>query len=296
MAVSMESIKSLRASTGAGIVDCRNALEACGGDVSAAADWLREKGIAKAAKKASRIAAEGLTQVSVCGNVAAVVEVNSETDFVAKNDQFQSVVKIIADAVCAAQPKTMEEANAIVVEGKTIETIVVDATATIGEKISFRRFEVLTKSDEESFGHYIHMGGKIAALTIVKGAEKSDLARDLAMHVAALTPTYVGIENVPADAVAHERKIQLEAAKNDPKLAGKPEAALEKILDGKVRKALSEVCLLEQEFVKEPGKKVSQVFTEAQSAVVTFIRYGVGEGMQKREENFADEVMAQVNK
>ncbi len=292
----MENVKNLRAATGAGIVDCRNALAACNDDVNAAADWLREKGIAKAAKKATRIAAEGLTQIYINGNAAAVVEVNSETDFVAKNDKFQNLVQVIAECVCNKQPKSMEEANALVVNGTTLADMVVNTTATIGEKISFRRYDVLNKTDDESFGSYIHMGGKIAVLTVIKGAGNETMAKDIAMHVAALAPTYVAIENVPADVVEHEQHVQMESAKNDPKLAGKPEVALQKILEGKVRKNLSEICLLEQEFVKEPGKKVGQYVKEAGSAVVTFIRYGVGEGMQHREDNFADEVMSQINK
>lgn len=294
MAVSMENIKSLRAATGAGIVDCRNALTACNDDINAAADWLREKGISKAAKKATRIAAEGLTRVAVQGNVAAVVEVNSETDFVAKNEKFQKLVDVICENVCKNQPKTMEEANAVVVDGSTIAELVIGLTATIGEKISFRRFDVVTKTDDESFGSYIHMGGKISVISKIKGAGKEEIAKDVAMHVAALSPTYVAMEDVPADVMEHEKHIQMEAAKNDPKLAGKPEAALVKILEGKVRKSLSDVCLLEQEFVKEPGKKVGQYVKEAGSEVVSFLRYAVGEGMQHREDNFADEVMSQI--
>lgn len=293
MAVTMESIKALRASTGAGIVDCRNALAACDGDVDKAADWLREKGIAKAAKKASRIAAEGLTAIAKDGNFAVVVEVNSETDFVAKNEKFQNLVKDIANATLASKPASMEEAMAAKMNGETIQEAITNATFTIGEKISFRRFELIEKKDDEVFGAYIHMGGKIAVVSVLKGQDE-ELAKDIAMHVAALAPTYVAIEDVPAEVVEHEHHIQMEAAKNDPKLAGKPEQALVKILEGKVRKSLSELCLVEQEFVKEPSKKVGLYVQEKGSAVVRFVRYAVGEGMQHREDDFAAEVMSQI--
>jgi len=293
MAISMEAIKTLREQTGAGMLDCRNALEATNGDVNAAADWLREKGIAKAAKKASRIAAEGLSAVACVGNTAAVVEVNSETDFVAKNEKFVALVKDIANAIATNAPATLEEANKLALNGSTVEEAIVNATATIGEKISFRRFELVTKNDDEAFGSYVHMGGKIAALVLVKGADKAPLAVDLAMQVAALTPLYVALSDVPAEVLEHEKHIQMENAKNDPKLAGKPEAALEMILQGKVKKALSESCLLEQDFIKEPVK-VEQYVKQNGSAVVKFVRYAVGEGIQKREENFAEEVMSQI--
>lgn len=293
MAVTMESIKALRASTGAGIVDCRNALAACDGDVDKAADWLREKGIAKAAKKADRIAAEGLTAIARDGNFAAIVEVNSETDFVAKNEKFQKLVKDIANAVLASKPANMDEALEAKMGGETIKEAITNATFTIGEKISFRRFAVVSKNDDESFGAYIHMGGKIAVVSVIKGSDE-EMAKDIAMHVAALSPTYIAIENVPADVVEHEKHIQMEAAKNDPKLAGKPEQALVKILEGKVRKSLSELCLVEQEFVKEPSKKVGVYVSEKGSSVVKFVRYAVGEGMQHREDDFAAEVMSQI--
>lgn len=294
MAITMEAIKVLRETTGAGIMDCKKALTATDGDVDKAADWLRENGITKAAKKASRIAAEGVTSIAVCGDTAAIVEVNSETDFVAKNEKFVSLVDVIAKAVATKKPLTLEAANDTEFEGNTIAQKVIDATATIGEKISFRRFETVTKTAEQSFGSYIHSNKKIGVIVCLDGANKEELARDIAMHIAALGPTYIGIEDVPSDVVEHEKHIQMENAKNDPKLAGKPEAALEKILEGKVRKQLAEVCLLEQDFVKEPGKKVGVVVKEANSRVVTFVRYAVGEGLQKREDNFAEEVMSQI--
>lgn len=294
MAVTMENIKELRAATGAGVVDCRNALVACDGDVDKAADWLREKGIAKAAKKASRIAAEGLTEIAVAANTAVIIEVNSETDFVAKNEKFQKLVKALAAAVLAAKPANMEEALKVKMETGTLQEVITDATFTIGEKISFRRFEVVNKKDSESFGAYVHMGGKIAALTVVEGQDQEELARDLAMHVAALSPSYVSMDNIPKDVVEHEEHIQLAAAKNDPKLANKPEQALVKILEGKVRKSLAELCLNEQDFVKEPTFKVGKYVADKGSAVVGFVRYAVGEGLQRREDDFAQEVLSQI--
>ncbi|MGI6377986.1 elongation factor Ts [bacterium] len=294
MAVTMENIKELRAATGAGVVDCRNALVACDGDVDKAADWLREKGIAKAAKKASRIAAEGLTEIAVAANTAVVIEVNSETDFVAKNEKFQKLVKALAAAVLAAKPANMEEALKVKMETGTLQEVITDATFTIGEKISFRRFEVVNKKDSESFGAYVHMGGKIAALTVVEGQDQEELARDLAMHVAALSPSYVSMNDIPKDVVEHEEHIQLAAAKNDPKLANKPEQALVKILEGKVRKSLAELCLNEQDFVKEPTFKVGKYVADKGSAVVGFVRYAVGEGLQRREDDFAQEVLSQI--
>jgi elongation factor Ts len=290
----MENIKELRAATGAGVVDCRNALVACDGDVDKAADWLREKGIAKAAKKASRIAAEGLTEIAVAANTAVVIEVNSETDFVAKNEKFQKLVKALAAAVLAAKPANMEEALKVKMETGTLQEVITDATFTIGEKISFRRFEVVNKKDSESFGAYVHMGGKIAALTVVEGQDQEELARDLAMHVAALSPSYVSMNDIPKDVVEHEEHIQLAAAKNDPKLANKPEQALVKILEGKVRKSLAELCLNEQDFVKEPTFKVGKYVADKGSAVVGFVRYAVGEGLQRREDDFAQEVLSQI--
>lgn len=296
MAITMDTIKELRETTGAGIMDCKKALLETNGDIEKAIDWLRTNGITKAAKKASRIAAEGLCATYVAGNNAAIVEINSETDFVAKNDSFKALVNLIAKAVAENAPATVEEANAIVVDGETIEKHIINATATIGEKISFRRFEVLTKKDGEHFGHYVHaIGGKMGCVVILNGGD-DEFARQIAMQIVAMNPTYVAIEDVPADIITHERQIQEENAKDDPKLAGKPAAALAAILDGKVRKALSESCLLEQEYVVDGKLKVGQALKNVNANVVKFARYTVGEGMQKREENFADEVMAQIGK
>lgn len=294
MASIIENIKVLRECTGAGMVDCKKALEACNNEIEAASDWLREKGIAKAAKKASRIAAEGLTAIAIDGNYAAVVEVNSETDFVAKNEKFQTLVKNIANAILAAKPATLEDAQNVLMDGETIANVVVSATATIGEKITFRRFEVLEKTSDDVFGGYIHMGGKIASVVILTGTQDEEAAVDVAMHVAAMAPTYVTRNEIAPEVIEHERHIQLETAKTDPKLIGKPEQALARIIDGKLNKHFAEQCLVDQAFVKEPSLTVEKFVASKGGKVAKFVKFAVGEGMQKREENFADEVMSQI--
>ena len=294
MAVSIANVKELRERTGAGMVDCKKALEACDNNVDAACDWLREKGISKAAKKADRIAAEGLTAIASNGNVAAVVEVNAETDFVAKNAQFVALVNNIAKAICEAQPKTMEEALEVKMGNETINAAVINATATIGEKISFRRFQVLTKEDGDTFGEYIHMGGKIAALCVLKGSDDVETAKGVAMHIAASAPSYVSKDEIPSDIIEHEREIQIETSKNDPKLAGKPEQALVRIIDGKVNKHFAEMCLVDQMYVIDPSVTVGKYVESKKASIPAFVRFGVGEGMEKRVDDFAKEVMSQM--
>ena len=279
-------VKELRDKTGAGMMDCKKALTECNGDINAAVDWLREKGIAKAAKKQSRIAAEGLCEVVVAGNHAYVYELNSETDFVAKNEKFTALLQEIG-AICVKLGA--EDAETVLNNGG--EELIVNATATIGEKISLRRVCKLTKTDSQVFGFYKHMGGKIATVCVVEGAEE-EVARDMSMQVTATKPLYLAKENVPADYIEKETHIQLELCKNDEKLAGKPEAALAKIVEGKVNKGLKEVCLLDQAFVKDPNLTVSQYLQGKHSSMVEFVRYEVGEGMEKRNDDFAAEVAA----
>lgn len=279
-------VKELRDKTGAGMMDCKKALTECNGDINAAVDWLREKGIAKAAKKQSRIAAEGLCEVVVAGNHAYVYELNSETDFVAKNEKFITLLQEIG-AICVKLGA--EDAETVLNNGG--EELIVNATATIGEKISLRRVCKLTKTDSQVFGFYKHMGGKIATVCVVEGSEE-EIARDMSMQVTATKPLYLAKENVPADYIEKETHIQLELCKNDEKLAGKPEAALAKIVEGKVNKGLKEVCLLDQAFVKDPNLTVSQYLQGKHSSMVEFVRYEVGEGMEKRNDDFAAEVAA----
>ncbi len=287
--ISASMVKDLREATGAGMLDCKKALEASNGNMEDAITWLREKGISKAAKKASRIAAEGLAVAKVNGNKAVVVEVNSETDFVAKNEEFQNLVNIIADTVLNSDVKTVEEANKLTHDGKTIEELVVDKTATIGEKLSFRRFEILEKEDNQVFGTYSHMGGKIVALTLLDKDE--ELAKDIAMQVAAMRPLYLNREDVPGDVLEKERTILKEQAENE----GLDPNKIDMIVNGRINKYYEEVCLVDQGFIKENKMKVNKYVESKGSKIINFVRYEVGEGMEKREENFADEVMKQIN-
>ncbi|CVH75189.1 Elongation factor Ts [Clostridiales bacterium CHKCI006] len=293
MAVSAKLVKELREKTGAGMMDCKKALEACDGDLEKSFDWLREKGIAKAAKKADRIAAEGLTAFSVEGNVAAIVEVNSETDFVAKNQEFKDLVQTVVNVIRENKPATMEEALAIDVNGKTLEITIAEASGKIGEKISLRRFEVLNKADDEVFGAYSHMGGKITAVVLVSGSDENK-ARDVAMHVAASAPQYISREDIPAEVLDREMEVlKAQALEENSKAAKpKPENIIHKMVEGRLNKNLAEMCLVDQAFIKDPDQKVGKYIGNGK--VVKMVRYLVGEGMQKREENFAEEVAAQM--
>ena len=288
--ISASLVKELREKTGAGMLDCKKALEATDGSMDAAIDWLREKGISKAAKKADRIAAEGLAAIKIDGNVAAIVEVNSETDFVAKNEEFTSMVDMILDAIIKNPVSTNEEVLALNTEEGTVEELIVAKTAKIGEKLSFRRFARVTKSDSENFGDYIHMGGKIAVLVVLNGAD-SEVAKDVAMHAAAMRPSYVKSSEVPEDVLEKEKNIMKEQLINE----GKPADKLDKILVGKVNKYYEEVCLENQIFVKAENKETVAKFVENQNgSIEKMVRYEVGEGMEKREENFAEEVAKQM--
>lgn len=293
MAISAKLVKELREKTGAGMMDCKKALEACEGDLEKSFDWLREKGIAKAAKKADRIAAEGLTAFVVDGDAAAIVEVNSETDFVAKNTEFQELVQLVAKTVVAANPADLEAALNLDVDGKTLETVIAEKSGKIGEKLSFRRFVVITKNADEVFGAYSHMGGKMSAL--VKVAQSSDeKARDVAMHVAASAPQYIDRSAIPADVLDRELAVLKAQAleENANSARPKPENIVEKMVQGRLNKNLKEMCLVDQEFIKDPDQTVAQYLGNGK--VLDMVRFQVGEGMQKREENFAEEVAAQM--
>ena len=288
--ISASMVKELRESTGAGMLDCKKALEASNGNMEEAIIWLREKGISKAAKKASRIAAEGLAVAKVVGNKAVIVEVNSETDFVAKNEEFKSLVDIIADTLLNnSSVKTVEEANKLTHDGKTIEELVIEKTSTIGEKLSFRRFEIVEKEDSQVFGTYSHMGGKIVALCVLTKDE--EVAKDVAMQIAAMRPLYLNRDMVPADVLEKERTILKEQAENE----GLDPNKIDMIVNGRINKYYEEVCLVDQGFIKENKMKVNKYVESKGSEIVSFVRYEVGEGMEKREENFADEVMKQIN-
>lgn len=289
-------VKELREQTGAGMMDCKKALTECNGDMAKAVDWLREKGIAKAAKKAGRIAAEGLSRVYVEGNKACLVEINSETDFVAKNEQFLTLLDTITKTILASDVKTLEEANALIANGETVESMLVNATATIGEKITLRRFELVTKTDNETFGSYMHMGGKISALVVLDGQVSSEIGKDMAMQVASMSPQFVSRDHMPKDFVDHERTIQMEIMKNDESLANKPEKVLAGIVEGRLSKTLQDICLVDQVFFKNPDFKCGQFLKDNNTSCKSFVRYAVGEGIEKREENFADEVASIVGK
>lgn len=287
--ISAKLVKELRDRTGAGMLDCKKALEATDGNVEEAVTWLREKGISSAQKKAGRIAAEGLSNIFIDGNTAVVLELNSETDFVAKNEQFLKLIDTIGNALLENKPSTNEVALALKVGDDTIEDLVVNATATIGEKITFRRFEILNKEDSQTFGSYKHNGGAISAVVVLEG-DNEELAKDMAMQVASMNPTYISIDNVPEEIINNETEIQVEIVKNDPELSTKPEKVIQGIIKGRVSKTLQDVSLNDQIFFKDGSTKVSQILKNAKTNVVDFVRYEVGEGLEKREEDFAEEV------
>ena len=283
-------IKELRDISGAGMMDCKKALEENDNDIKKATEWLREKGIAKAAKKAGRIAAEGLSTVVVDGNKAVILEINCETDFVAKNEKFQNFIKEVAETILKSDAKTNEEALKLSCSEGTLEDYVTNMTATIGEKISFRRFTLVEKKDSENFGAYIHMGGRISVLTVVEGASEQ-VAKDVSMHAAAMRPEYVTREQVPNEQVENEKKILTEQAIAE----GKPANIAEKMVMGRINKYYKEICLEEQEFVKDNSVTVGKFVSNNGGKIIDVIRYEVGEGLEKRQDNFAEEVAAQMN-
>ncbi len=289
--ITAQLVKELRDKTGAGMLDCKRALEATEGDVAAAVDYLREKGIAKAAKKADRIAAEGLCNVVVSKNEAIVFELNSETDFVSKNDQFLSLLDQVGEALINSQVTNTEEALALATNGKTIEVLLKEATATIGENITLRRVSRIVKSDAQGFGSYKHMGGRIVAL-VVLDQKDDDTAKDISMHVAAQKPQYLDRNQVDAETLEHERHVLTQQALSE----GKPANIVEKMIVGRLNKFLKEITLVDQPFVKDPDQTVSQYVSSKQNKVVSFLRLEVGEGIEKKQEDFAAEVMSQVRK
>ncbi|OCS87703.1 translation elongation factor Ts [Caryophanon tenue] len=290
MAITAQLVKELREKTGAGMMDCKKALVQTDGDIDAAIDFLREKGLAAAGKKSDRIAAEGTTYILEQGNEAILLEVNAETDFVAKNEKFQVLVASLAEQLLAAKPESVEAALELEKDGVKIVDQISTATATIGEKISLRRFEVKTKTDADAFGAYLHMGGRIGVLVVLEGSTDAAAAKDVAMHIAAINPTYVSRDEVSAEEVERERKVLTEQALNE----GKPENIVAKMVEGRLGKYFEDICLLDQTFVKNSDQKV-RTFVESTGGQVTgFTRYAVGEGIEKREDNFAEEVMNQV--
>lgn len=287
--ISASLVKELREKTGAGMLDCKKALEENNGNLETSIDWLREKGISKAAKKADRIAAEGTAAILVKENKAVVAEINSETDFVAKNEEFKELVNIVLDVLMNNDVKTVEEALELDTKEGKLSDLIIAKTSKIGEKLSFRRFVILTKKDNETFGSYIHMGGKIAVLTLISDVN-AEVAKDVSMHAAAMRPSYVKRTDVSNEEIEKERTVLKEQAINEGKT---PEIA-EKMVEGRIQKFYKEVCLEEQPFVKDSDINVATYVKNNGGSIITMIRYEVGEGIQKKEENFADEVMKQV--
>lgn len=288
--ISASEVKELRDITGAGMMDCKKALEETNGNMEEAISYLRKKGMAKAEKKSSRIAAEGLANIFIDGNKALIVEVNSETDFVSKNEEFTAMIELIGKTILASDVTTLEDALALSCSEGTINDLIIAKTSKIGEKLSLRRFEVINKNDDEVFGEYLHMGGKIASLTVIKGANV-DVAKDVAMQAAAMKPQYVFESDIPSDVIERESAVLKEKAINE----GKSEDIAEKMVAGGIKKFYKENCLANQEFIKDSKLTVSQFVTNNGGELQRAIRYEVGEGMEKRSENFAEEVMAQVN-
>ena len=283
-------VKELRERTGAGMMDCKKALTATEGDMDKAIDFLREKGLAAAAKKAGRIAAEGVVGsfVSADGKIGAIVEVNCETDFVAKTDGFKALVEKIAAHIVATKPADVEALLASELDGQTVEALVTASVAKIGEKISVRRF-ALYEAPEGVVAAYIHGGGKIGVIVELKGGN-AELGKDVAMHVAAANPSYLERSQVPAAELEHEKEVLSEQAKNE----GKPEKIIEKMVMGRINKYYKEVCLVDQEFVKDPDQTVGKLVKAAGAEVLAFSRFQLGEGIEKKEEDFAAEVAKQM--
>ena len=290
MAITAAQVKELRDKTSVGMMDAKKALVEADGDLDKAIDLLREKGMAKAAKKGDRVAAEGMTAVAVKGNRAAIIELNSETDFVAGNAEFNELLRAVANAIVEFAPADVEAALALEVEaGQTLNDKIVGTTQITGEKITLRRFTVVEKSDSENFGSYSHLAGSISALVVVDGASEA-AAKDIAMHVAAIAPQYASDDQVPAEVVAKEKEVQL--ASED--LAGKPDNIKEKMVDGRIKKFLAEISLLDQPFVKNGDQTVAQFIDSQNGSVKSFVRYQVGDGLEKKVTDLAEEVAKQL--
>jgi elongation factor Ts len=293
MAVTAEAVKALRERTGAGMMECKKALVETNGDLEAAAEIMRKSGLAKADKKAGRVAAEGVIVIerSADGKQAAIVEVNSETDFVARQDDFQTFAADVARVALASKPADLDALLAAKLgSGKSVEETRRELIARIGENIGVRRFELV--ATDAALATYSH-GKRIGVVVALQGADEA-LGHDLAMHVAAINPQYLSADQVPADQVAKEKEIFVAQVAQDPKAAGKPADIVAKMVDGKIRKFLGEITLLGQPFVKDDKQTVEQVLKKANARVLRYVRYEVGAGIEKKQENFAAEVMAQV--
>ncbi len=288
--ISAKLVKELRDKTGAGMMDCKKALVETNGDLEAAIVWLRENGIMKAQKKADRIAAEGSCAFYISGNRAVVYEVNSETDFVARNEVFQNLVSRIGEAIANSKATNEEESFNAKLGNETVNDMIVNGTATIGEKLSLRRVNIVEKTDNQVFGAYSHMHGKIVVLSVVEG-KNEEVAKDVCMHVAAMNPKYLDESSVDPAFLKSEREILVQETLNE----GKPAHIVDRIVEGKVQKMLKSICLVDQEFVKNPDVTIGQYAKQNDSKIISFVRLEVGEGLEKRVDDFAAEVMAAVN-
>lgn len=287
--ISASLVKELREKSGAGMMDCKTALESTNGDIEKALDYLREKGIAKATKKASRIASEGLANIYLEGNKAVILEINSETDFVSKNEEFINMLDEIGNTILHSEANTMEDALALDLNGATINDYIIAKAAKIGEKLSFRRFSLITKIDEEVFGPYIHLNGRIAALVVLKGANEA-VAKDVAMQTAAMRPSYMFSKEIPSEEIAREKDVFKAQAIEE----GKPAEIAEKMVEGRLKKFYQEICLADQTFIKDGSISINTYVTNNGGELVSMIRYEVGEGLEKRNDDFASEVMNQI--
>ncbi|CAI2611003.1 Elongation factor Ts [Apilactobacillus kunkeei] len=287
--ITAAQVKELREKTSVGMMDAKKALVASDGDEKKALEYLREKGIAKAEKKSDRVAAAGLTRVVTHGNDAAIVEVNAETDFVSGNDDFKNLIDLIAAKIVEAKPADVEAALELDVDGETVNDKIINTTQITGEKITLRRFVVLTKNDDESFGHYLHNQGLIGALVQIQGVDET-VAKHVAMHIAATKPEYLDRNDVPQDRLEAER----EELKKEALQEGKPENIVEKMVEGRLNKFLAEISLADQEFVMDSDKTVAEYVKENGGQLKAFVRYEVGEGIEKEETSFVDEVNSQI--
>ena len=296
MQITAQLVKELRDKTGAGMMDCKKALVATEGNIDQAVDWLREKGISKAANKASRIAAEGICMVKTSGNKAVIFEVNCETDFVAKNDKFVNMVDLIGNTLLASDATCEECALEVLIEGKPLKEYLLEQISAIGENVTLRRFEVVVKEDSQQFGEYVHLGGKIASLSVLNNAN-FETAKDVAMHVAASNPKYLSSDDISEEVIEHEKEILTKEALNENAESDKPkpEEIIKKMVVGRLNKNLKEICLLSQPFIKNPDQSVEQYVKSNGATIALFRRLAVGEGIEKKEDNFVEEVMKQAN-
>ncbi|WP_412032264.1 translation elongation factor Ts [Malacoplasma muris] len=295
--ITPQKVKELRERTQAGFMDCQKALAESNGDIDKAIEWLREKGISKAAKKADAIAAEGLTNAVIRGDQCLVLEVNSQTDFVAKNEEFINLVNDIIDAIFINKKVDKESVEKMQLKnGKDVKTACVEATAKIGEKIEFRRAMLLTKKSNQSFGAYQHSNSKISSAILIDGIVDDSLAKDIAMHLTAMNPRFLSKEKVDNKWLESERKILLEKSKEESKNSKKDPKFMDKIIDGRLNKILSENCLEEQPFFKDGSITIKKLLEQKNAKVIDMVRFELGEGIEKKVDDFASEVAAQMKK